>query len=56
MLTTIDKALQDFVVSAIAIAGFFGFDFSRWESIAVTIVGALGKALVTWFVPNKPAA
>jgi hypothetical protein len=56
MLTQIDKALQDFVVSAIAIAAFFGFDFSKWENIAVTVAGALGKAIVTWWVPNKPAA
>lgn len=53
MVTTIDKALQDFVISAIAIGAFFGYDFSQWESIIVTVVGALGKALVTWFVPNK---
>jgi hypothetical protein len=56
MVTTIDKALQDFVISAIAIGAFFGYDFSSFQNIAVTIVGALGKALVTWWIPNKPAA
>jgi len=55
MVTTIDKALQDFIVSLIAIGAFFGFDFSSWQPIAVTVAGALGKALITWAIPNKPA-
>lgn len=56
MVTTLDKAIQDFIISAIAIAGVFGFDFSSWQNIAVTLGGALGKAIITWWVPNKSVA
>ncbi len=55
MLTGIDKAIQDFIISVIAISGFFGFDVSSWKTIAVTLGGAFAKAFITWFVPNKPA-
>lgn len=56
MLTTIDKAIQDFVISAAIILGtVFNFDLSSWEAIIVTLAGALGKAAVTYVWPNKPA-
>lgn len=55
MITTIDKAVQDFIVSALAIGAYFGYDFSSWQTILVTLGGAFTKALVTWLVPNKPA-
>lgn len=53
MVTTIDKALQDFIVSAIGIAALFGFDLSKWENVIVTVGVAGGKALLTWLIPNK---
>ena len=54
MITGMDKAIQDFIISLVAILGFFGFDVSQWQNVAVSVGGAFAKAAVTFWIPNKP--
>lgn len=54
MVTPIDKALQDFFISLVTLVGLLTqFDFSNWQGLAVSVVGAAVKAYLTWQVPNK---
>lgn len=53
MVTSIDKALQDFVISFIALMAALGWDFSQWQGVAIALAGAFGKSFVTWIVPNR---
>lgn len=54
MLTNIDKALQDFIISAIGMIAIFGIDLSSFQNILLTVGVPLAKAVITWLVPNKP--
>lgn len=56
MLTNIDKALQDFIISAIGMVAIFGIDLSSFQNILLTIGVPLAKAVITWLVPNKKPA
>jgi Na+/proline symporter len=55
MFTGLDKAIQDFIVSGAVLVGIFWPQMNDWQSVVAVVAGAVGKAVITYIIPNKTA-